>query len=104
MDLEVARDRRQHRLAGGARGQAPRDHGRAPIVSHRSRAALASHASTDAERREKLIMDWCKKIGQWIRDNIEQPIEQFFRDAYQSCTEARKWVEHEIRTPIETWR
>lgn len=49
-------------------------------------------------------MDWCKEVGDWIRDRIEKPIEKFVRDAYQACTEAREWVKREIRTPIETWR
>lgn len=49
-------------------------------------------------------MDWCKQVGDWIRDNIEKPIKQFLQDMYQACAEARKWVEREIRTPIETWQ
>ena len=45
----------------------------------------------------------CKEIGQWITDNIEKPLEQWFERARQQCTEARRWLE-ESRKEIEEWR
>lgn len=45
----------------------------------------------------------CKEIGQWITDNVEQPIQDWFVRARQQCTEARRWLE-ERRTEIEEWR
>ena len=45
----------------------------------------------------------CKEIGQWITDNIEKPLEQWFVRARQQCTEARRWLE-ESRREIEDWR
>ena len=47
-------------------------------------------------------MKLCQEIGQWITDNIEKPLEQWRNDAYQECTEARRWLE-ERRTEFENW-
>lgn len=47
-------------------------------------------------------MTTCQDIGQWITDNIEKPLEQWRNDAYQECTEARRWLE-ERRTELEDW-
>lgn len=48
-------------------------------------------------------MTICQEIGKWITDNIEQPLERWRNDAYQECTDARRWLE-ERRTEIESWR
>jgi len=45
----------------------------------------------------------CREIGQWITDNIEKPLEQWFVRARQQCTEPRRWLE-ERRREIEDWR
>jgi hypothetical protein len=45
----------------------------------------------------------CTELGQWIRDNVERPLEQWYARARQDCTEARRWLE-ERRTEIEEWR
>jgi hypothetical protein len=47
-------------------------------------------------------MSICQDIGKWITDNIEQPIERWRNDAYQECTDARRWLE-ERRTEFESW-
>src|SRR3954462_7924504 len=44
----------------------------------------------------------CKEIGDWITDNIEKPLNQWFIDAKQKCTEASKWIE-ERRKELEQW-
>lgn len=47
-------------------------------------------------------MTICQDIGQWITDNVEKSIEQWRNNAYQECTEARRWLE-ERRTELENW-
>lgn len=44
----------------------------------------------------------CREIGQWITDNIERPLQQWFANALQQCTEATSWFE-ERRTEIESF-
>jgi hypothetical protein len=41
-------------------------------------------------------MSLCKEVGEWIRDHIERPIERFFEQLEQVCTE--------VSTPIERIR
>jgi hypothetical protein len=45
----------------------------------------------------------CQEIGQWITDNVEKPLQEWFARARQQCTEARRWLE-ERRREIEDWR
>ena len=45
----------------------------------------------------------CKEIGEWITDNVEKVLDQWFVRARQQCTEAQRWLE-ERRTEIEDWR
>jgi hypothetical protein len=45
----------------------------------------------------------CREIGQWITDNVEKPLEEWFVRTRQQCTEARRWLEQR-RREIEDWR
>lgn len=38
-------------------------------------------------------MNLCKDVGDWIRDNIEIPIQRFFQDILKSCNDASHWLE-----------
>jgi hypothetical protein len=44
----------------------------------------------------------CLQIGQWITDNVEKPIQQWFANALKQCTQAVTWLE-QVETDIETW-
>lgn len=44
----------------------------------------------------------CQEIGDWFTDNIEKPLNKWFLDAKQTCTEAKKWLE-EKRSQLEKW-
>lgn len=47
-------------------------------------------------------MNWCQRIADWIRDNIERRIAQVLQDWYRACIELRNWVQRTIRNPLET--
>jgi hypothetical protein len=47
-------------------------------------------------------MTLCQEFGRWVDDTVLQSVERFFSRMRQSCTEARTWVEREIRTPLES--
>jgi len=49
-------------------------------------------------------MTLCQEIGQWIEENVEQPVEHFFEQAQQVCDDFRDWVEHEVRDPVTRYR
>lgn len=44
----------------------------------------------------------CQEIGDWITDNIEKPLNEWRKKAYQECSQARRWLE-ERRKELENW-
>lgn len=44
----------------------------------------------------------CLQIGQWISENVEKPVEQWFTSALSQCTQAVTWLE-QVETDTETW-
>ncbi|HYI39925.1 MAG TPA: hypothetical protein VE053_06370 [Allosphingosinicella sp.] len=49
-------------------------------------------------------MSICQEVGEWIEENVIQPVEQFFEQLQEVCNDVREWVEREVLEPVQKWQ